>query len=133
MNEFVTKYCFACGTDNEKGLKLKFIDPEDGGSLAYFIPEKEHQGYNDYMHGGLIATLLDEIMAREVWHKYAPAVTAKLNVNYLHPIPIGQRIRIIGRVMNTKKDKLYEAYGEIISEDNVTLASATALLFKTKQ
>ena len=132
-DEFVTAHCFACGKDNNIGFKLKFIDLDGGGSLAYFIPKKEHQGSNDFMHGGLISTLLDEIMAREVWHRYAPAVTARLNVNFLHPVVVGKRIRVIGRVENIKRNKIYEACGEILSEDNIVLANATAILFKMEK
>ena len=131
-NDFITDYCFACGKDNEIGFKLKFIDLDDG-SMAYFTPQKVHQGSNDFMHGGLISTLLDEIMAREVWHRYAPAVTAKLSVNFLRPIPIDNEISIIGKVLNIKKDKIYEASGKILSKDGVILANATATLFRLKK
>jgi len=128
-NDFITDYCFACGKDNEIGLKLKFIDLDDG-SMAYFSPQKAHQGSNNFMHGGLISTLLDEIMAREVWYRYAPAVTAKLSVNFLRPIPIGKEIHIIGKVQNIKKDKIYETFGEIVANDGTILANATATLFR---
>ena len=134
MDKFVTNYCFACGKDNDIGLKLEFIDLEGGGSMAYFTPKPEHQGYNDFMHGGLISTLLDELMAREVWVRYAPAVTARLNVEYHHPINIGEEVQIIAHVTNIKRNgKIFEAKAEIISSDKIILARGTSILIKTEK
>ena len=53
--------CFACGKENPLGLHLHFFSIP-GGCLAFFTPSHEHQSYNDRMHGGLIMTLMDEVM-----------------------------------------------------------------------
>lgn len=53
--------CFACGEKNPIGLHLHFFETADG-CLSFFTPSHEHQSYNDRMHGGLIMTLMDEVM-----------------------------------------------------------------------
>jgi len=56
-------YCFACGKDNSDGLQLKFKYSEDGSKAeTTYIPPEKFQGWKDIVHGGIITTLLDELM-----------------------------------------------------------------------
>ena len=65
QNELETQneWCFACGRLNPCGLKLAFEESDDT-YITHFTGEPEHQGYDGIMHGGIVSTLLDEIMAR---------------------------------------------------------------------
>src|SRR5512133_3324230 len=78
-----THSCFVCGDANPNGLKLRF---ETDGKLvkARFVPRAEHAGFRQTVHGGLVATLLDEIM---VWACAVQtrrfAFSAELVVRYL--------------------------------------------------
>ena len=78
------KHCFACGVENPIGLKLEFrFEPRPDGGEDYvteFTPRREHQGYVGMTHGGIITTVLDEVMARLAWVKDIPAITAKMEV-----------------------------------------------------
>ena len=59
-------YCFACGKENPDGLQLEFKYSEDGSKVeTTYIPPEKFQGWKGIVHGGIITTLLDEIMARE--------------------------------------------------------------------
>ena len=60
--------CFACGTENPIGLHLHFFSLPQG-CLSLFTPSREHQSYNDRMHGGLIMTLMDEVMGNYLFLK----------------------------------------------------------------
>jgi len=91
-------YCFACGPANPIGLHLQFAYGE-GTAEAYFTPQRVHQGYEGLMHGGLVATLLDEAMAHAVIAACGPAVTGELHVRLRgHGVPIGRPLCLQGRV-----------------------------------
>ena len=81
-------YCFGCGRLNPFGLKLTFYRTADG-VLAPFTPERRHEGYTGVVHGGIVTTVLDEVMAwalyaREIW-----AVTGDLRVRFRRPVAVG--------------------------------------------
>ena len=88
--------CFACGLQNPIGLKLTFRQ-EGEAYVTTFIAPREFQGYQGILHGGIVATLLDEVMARYVWQEIAaPAATARLEVRYRRPAPVGCPIEVRG-------------------------------------
>ena len=70
-------HCFACGKKNPGGLQLDFTS-SNGKTAAEFLPKKEHQGFKDLVHGGIIATILDEAMVKAVLSTGVQAVTAEL-------------------------------------------------------
>lgn len=91
-------YCFACGPANPIGLHLQFTYGEKTAE-AHFTPQRVHQGYEGLMHGGLVATLLDEAMAHAVIASVGLAVTGELRVRLRgHGVPIGRPLRLQGRV-----------------------------------
>lgn len=118
------EWCFACGRDNPIGLKLDFQEENDT-YISTFIPGPEHQGYGGIMHGGLVSTLLDEIMARYLYAKGLTAVTAKLEVRFRHPTPIGQELRICGWITG-QRGKMYELAGNITLPDGTVTAEGKA-------
>ena len=124
--------CFVCGRDNPIGLKLNFRE-EDNQYVSQFTAGSEHQGYDGVVHGGIISTLLDEIMARYIYAKGLHAVTARLEVRYRHPTPIGQPLRIVGWIVR-ERGKLYELAGEIRLADGTVTADgkATVALLKSE-
>ncbi|MBE0678178.1 MAG: PaaI family thioesterase, partial [Bacteroidales bacterium] len=82
--------CFGCSPSNPVGLKLTF-EEEDGKMYASWDPSPHFQGYVNVLHGGIIATLLDEVGA---WCIYVTAgtsgVTSSLTVRYLKPVYISK-------------------------------------------
>jgi acyl-coenzyme A thioesterase PaaI-like protein len=127
-------YCFGCGHLNPWGLKLSFYENPDGVSIwAPWTPRREHEGYGGIAHGGIISTVLDEVMAwsgylRQIW-----AVTAKINVNFRKPVEIGVPTRAIGRIVAARGRVVYFA-GEIRREhDDVLLADATGLFVRVPE
>jgi len=129
-NEFVrelphTHSCFVCGESNPLGLKLRF---ETDGRIVQsrFTFRPEHIGFRGTIHGGITATILDEIM---VW---ACAVQTKrfsfcaeLNVRYLTPVQPGDEVIATGELVANRRNKLFEARAELRSQANTLLASAT--------
>jgi acyl-coenzyme A thioesterase PaaI-like protein len=90
------RMCYACGKKNAVGLKLAFERPETGRLLSEVTFKKEHQGYKDIVHGGLVATVLDEMMVNLAWLQGTPAMTAELTVRLKKPVPVGQKVLLEG-------------------------------------
>jgi acyl-coenzyme A thioesterase PaaI-like protein len=121
------EWCFACGPKNPFGLKLSFREQDDT-YISEFTGQPQHQGYDGIMHGGIVSTLLDEIMARYLYAKGMNAVTARLEVRYNKPTPIGVPLLIKGRITKSK-GRLYETEGTIELPDGTVTAQGTAKVF----
>lgn len=93
MLEATNGQCFACGERNPIGLRLTFRF-EGEGYVTEFTPRDEHQGYDGITHGGLIATVLDETMARMLWARGLSFATAELVVRYREPLPVGSTMTV---------------------------------------
>ena len=87
--------CFACGPNNPIGLKMK-VHRENGRAEAEVTLSANHQGWKDIVHGGLVATLLDEIMAHAVIDRFPHAVTADLRIRYRQAVPTDQPLIAVG-------------------------------------
>lgn len=122
---------FVCGKQNPYGLHLEMHLTENG-CYAWFIPKKQHESYDDRMHGGLISTLLDEVMGDFIYQKTGiPAYTARIEVRFRHPVRIGEKIKIEGNVVS-HRGRLYETIGKITKEDGTIAAEATAKMMSAK-
>ena len=129
MNEELNQSCFACGKDNPCGLKLEFEDA-DGRYMSRFTAGPQHQGYDGIVHGGIVSTLLDEIMARYPYTKGLNSVTARLEVRYRKPTPIGQELTVTGWVAS-QRGKLYEMQGTVALPDGTVTAEGKATVIVT--
>lgn len=118
--------CFVCGKKNPIGLKLEFMIV-DNVYTSYFTPNDNHQSYDGIVHGGIISTLLDEIMGKYVWVLTdKPSFTARLEVRYRRHGEIGKQLRLESRIIKNK-GKLYEVEGKLWQvEGEVLIADGTA-------
>jgi acyl-coenzyme A thioesterase PaaI-like protein len=80
--------CFGCGLANLFGLQLE-LEASDSGVAGRFFVKQDHQGPPGFAHGGVIATALDEAMALLVHAEGVHAVTRRLEVDLLGPVPVG--------------------------------------------
>ena len=125
-------YCFACGEENPIGLKLKFTEGEDSISTS-FIPEKKHQGYMDFMHGGIASTILDEIMARYLINiKNLNVMTAKMELRFKKPVPLHEKIIATSKYVS-QEAHFHTVKGELRTEKGILLVSATSVFAEIKQ
>jgi len=120
----INQWCFACGAENPIGLQLTFIE-KDETYITTFTAGPQHQGYDGIMHGGLVSTILDEVMARYLYAKGFNAVTAKLEVRFRKPTPIGQQLTAIGKIIG-KRGNMYELVSEITLPDGTITAQGKA-------
>jgi acyl-coenzyme A thioesterase PaaI-like protein len=100
--EFEPHRCFACGELNEHGLHLA-IHTDPNGSWTETTLEPRFQGWEAVAHGGIVCTLLDEVMAWSVIGRGTWGVTARLNVAFRRPIPVGRAIRAEGWVVDDNR------------------------------
>lgn len=117
------RHCFVCGVENPIGLKVAFF--HDGERVwTDFTPRPEHQGYPGIMHGGILYTLLDETVGRAAFLREMWVVTARMQVRYRHPVPIGSRLRVEGEISSIR-GRVMEATGRARLPDGTVAAEAT--------
>src|ERR1700683_3625988 len=85
--------CFGCGSANASGLHLEFLRAPDGAVVSLPIVPEAFEGHPGYLHGGIIASLLDEAMSKAVRVLGRPSMTRKMEVEYLRPVPSGATLR----------------------------------------
>ncbi len=119
--------CFACGQENPIGLKLKFKCSE-GKAEAEFTPIELYQGWPGVLHGGIICTILDEAMGYTVYPQGLNCITAKAEVRFKRPVPIGQPLIIKAQITNMTK-RLVETKASIALKDGTELAEGISLMY----
>jgi Uncharacterized protein, possibly involved in aromatic compounds catabolism len=114
--------CFACGPDNPIGLHLEF---EWRGDRLYceWLPLPEHQGYAGITHGGLIATVLDEAMARVLWDRGTPVVTGSFEMRLRAPAPAGSPVRVQAW-LESGRGRLSRCRSVMTAQDGTIVAEA---------
>jgi uncharacterized protein (TIGR00369 family) len=121
--------CFGCGPANASGLRLEFLLATDGAVVSLPIVPESFEGHPGYLHGGIIATLLDEAMSKAVRAQGRPSMTRKMEVEYLRPVPSGAPLRIEGRVVRSEGRKHW-AEAVIVDEKETVLASSSGLFIE---
>jgi len=121
-----TNYCFGCGGANAQGMQLTFEQDDAAQRIrGRFRLAAEYQGGAGFVHGGIIALLLDEVMAKVSRFAKDHAVTGEMTVEYLKPVPVGEEIVVEGwEVERTARVRKRE--GEIRNMAGVVLARARA-------
>ncbi len=88
-------HCFGCGRDNPGSMRLKFTyDEANDRCVCNFRLGKRYTGPPGYCHGGIIALILDEAMAKMNKPRQISAPTAQMTVDYLRPVPLGKPLRV---------------------------------------
>ena len=101
-------HCFGCGPKNAAGLHLTFeIDSEAHTAVASVMLDDRYQGAPGYVHGGVLATLLDEAMSKLNKPLGVMAMTRQMDVSYLRPAPIGCEMRLESRFIRREGRKLF--------------------------
>ncbi|MEO5986822.1 MAG: PaaI family thioesterase [Candidatus Limnocylindria bacterium] len=117
---FADHNCFACGGENPIGMRLH-IELGEGTARATWTAGDDYVGWSDKVHGGIIATLLDEVMAWAPSSYDSWAVTAEMSVRYRSPANPGEELRAAGRVTERRR-RIYEVTGEVHGADGRLIA-----------
>lgn len=121
--------CFACSPKNESGLQLEFWEDEEN-IISYWEPKKHITGYKNIVHGGIQATVLDEIGAWAVNIKCKTAgVTSNLNVKYRRPVVVEDAPFTIKAQVKEHNRRLCTVTAAIFDKDDNTLVEADITYF----
>ena len=115
------------------GLKLDF---ETDGQIvrARFAPRPEHVGFRETIHGGLIATVLDEAMVWAVGVRTQRfAYCAELNVRFLQPARPHEELMVVAELVENRRNKLFHAKGELQNALGSVHAAATGKYLPVKE
>ncbi len=119
--------CFGCGSENEMGLKLEFHwEGED--YVAPFTAQECHRGYPGVVHGGIIASVLDEAMGRLLWEERGGGPTRKLTVEYLAPLVPGEQTLCRARIVQKKGRAVFLEAELLRNGDQVAAARGTYII-----
>ena len=122
--EFEPHNCFACGSLNAHGLQLQ-LHLGDARSWAAFDLDRRFEGWEGIAHGGILCTILDEVMAWALVAEDNWGVTARMSVDFRRPVPIGTPIRAEGWITRSRR-RIVETAGHILDADDGTeLVTAT--------
>lgn len=122
--------CFVCGQENAAGLHLEFgKNPQNGETEARVVFPARLQGWQDTVHGGLLATVLDETMIKAAAAAGIKTVTAEITVKYKKPAQICIPYLASGKVLETR-GRIVTAESRICDASGQILATATGKLFK---
>ncbi len=119
---FADHNCFACGGQNPIGMHLE-IELGEGTARTEWVPNHDFVGWEEKVHGGILATLLDEVMAWAPSSHDSWAVTAEMHIRYRSPANPGERLTATGRVVERRR-RIYRVSGEVRGDDNRLVAEA---------
>lgn len=115
-------HCFGCGEANAHGLHLKFaLDAAAGTATAQFKLTRRFEGPPGHIHGGIIATLLDEAMGKVNKLNDVVALTRQMEVEYLRPVPLRQPLVVVGTAVgidgrkHTNRAEIRDAEGQVLA------------------
>jgi acyl-coenzyme A thioesterase PaaI-like protein len=123
-------HCFGCGPANPQGLHLVFTtdtsNPEIPIATTQFQLDRLHEGPPGYIHGGIVATLLDEAMSKLNRSLDVLAMTRHMEIDYLRPVPLYQPLVLTSRHLSREDRKLFHQ-AEIKHPNGNVLARAKGL------
>jgi len=125
-----THQCFLCGDQNPAGFKIIFHQ-EDGDVVSEAVIPTQYQGFDGVVHGGIIATFLDEIMAQAVRKSGQRAMTGTLTVKFRKPCRTHEKIQVRGRIVEVK-GRVIKTQGEMI-QHQVVIAEGEGIFIISKQ
>jgi len=121
-------HCFGCGEKHPTGLHLVAHVGKAMDINAEFVVSENHQGAPGLAHGGLLSLAFDEALGKLMWLLRAPAVTARLETDFLKPVPMGSKLFITAEITGQVSRKVYcSAVGRLNSPDGDIAVRAAAL------
>ena len=121
-------HCFGCGQLHPTGLHLVARAGTALDLTAEFTVTENHQGAPGLAHGGLLSLAFDEALGKLMWLIRSPAVTGRLETDFMKPVPIGTTLHISARITGQVKRKVYtEAIGRLNGPDGDIAVRAAAL------
>src|SRR5271156_680853 len=131
MSHSAQNRCFGCGQANPVGLHLEFFLAGDQSVVCLPTVADTFEGPHGYLHGGIIATLLDEPRSKAARARGLTAMTRHMEVDYLRPVPSAVPIRIEGRIVRDEGRKHW-AEAKILDAKGTTLAHSKGVFIEVR-
>jgi len=121
--------CFVCGRDNPVGLKMQFYDNDEHTVTSNLVVDARFQGYPEIVHGGILASILDEVVGRVamIGDHHHFMMTVNMKVQYRLPVLVNAPITAVGKIVRLK-GRIGKAEGQILLEDGRVACSAELTL-----
>ena len=119
--------CFVCGVENRLGLHIRFYNTGPGEVSADVTLSDSYQGYPGIVHGGIIASMLDEVASRTVFNAARVLVTVSLEVRYRKPTPVNTPLQLKGHLVEDR-GRVCKASAQLLKQDGLLLAEADVVL-----
>ncbi|MFQ5635081.1 MAG: PaaI family thioesterase [Gammaproteobacteria bacterium] len=113
--------CFVCGPSNPEGLRIDYRMDGDVCRAA-FTPRENHVGYDRMLHGGIMFSTLDDVMANWLFLQGARAHTAKCEIRYRRPVTVGTPLQLEGRLVR-RKGRVAMMTGTLSRADDATVVA----------
>ena len=125
-----SEMCFVCGRSNPVGLYMQFYDDGENEVVSEYTVPAHYQGYPGIVHGGVVASMLDEIVGRVsmIGDHHHFMMSVRLQVLYRHPVPVETPLRVVGRILRLRgrlgkaKGQIFLPNGTIACEAQMSLA-----------
>lgn len=127
------RMCFGCGGKNAAGLRLSFtVDEKKKVIECRWTPAKEHQGYADIVHGGMIGLVLDELMGNLLWRTGFPSVTGEMTVRFLRPAKVGLPLDCKAHI-KSRKGRIFQMEATAADSQGRPVARAAGKFFNVQR
>lgn len=122
--------CIGCGSNHPCGLNLRVSAGEGLNVVGSCTVTQHHQGAPGLAHGGMLVTVLDEVMGSLNWLLLAPAVTGRLEVDFRQPVPVGETLRLRAWITGVSGRKVYCAATGWLAGPGEPVVAATGLFLQ---
>ncbi|MCF7790593.1 MAG: PaaI family thioesterase [Victivallales bacterium] len=117
--------CFACGKNNPEGLKMKFYTDDEKYVFSKVNIEENKRGWEQVVHGGIISTVLDEMMAwTGIYFTKKFMLTKNISIKYLSPLYINSTVNAAGWIYEKKSDREIVLKAQIYNQNNKLCSEA---------
>lgn len=122
-----TRGCLVCGRENPHGLRLSLhVDTDTGTVTTDYTPTPQHIGFEGIIHGGVLATVLDEAMVwAATWAGKRFCVCGELTVRYRQSATVGAPLRVEAKV-DAVRSRMIETSGSIVDAAGNVFTTSTA-------
>ena len=127
------KRCFVCGVENPHGLNLKVVFDGVDQVETEFIAQDRYRGWSNYLHGGVLTLIFDEMLGWLSKYMGHDAMTARLEVRYRKPVPLGSRLTFNGVLEREVKGLLDIKLRAKLEDDTVAAEASGRMLIVSGQ
>ena len=123
--------CFGCGQANPIGLRLD-LQADGEGLTAEFVPREEHQGWPGIVHGGIIASLLYEVLENFTYRRGVVTMMKEMRTRLRRPAPTGSRL-VARSWLESREGRAMNVAASLTGEDGELIAEGDAVLVELSQ